>query len=70
MLKIESLHYVSHGDGRCVLNGQSQEAAAKIIVTAQLKMEDAYILTRIAWTLKKGLETYAFFQAPSCVPVA
>jgi hypothetical protein len=41
MLKSESLHYSSHGDGRRVLKDRSQEAAPKIIVTAQLKMEDA-----------------------------
>jgi hypothetical protein len=43
--------------------GESQEAAAKIIVTTRLKMEDACILTRIPWTLKKGSEKLCIFSA-------
>ncbi len=43
--------------------GESQEAAGKIIVSARLKMEDACILQRIPWTLKKkGSEKLCIFS--------
>jgi len=42
--------------------GESQEAA-KIIVIARLKMEDACILPHIPWTLKKkGSEKMCIFS--------
>jgi hypothetical protein len=69
MSKIKSLHLVHHGDRRCVLKGWKSRSSQAY--TYCLTQDEGRLHPNVYSINLEGrdLESCAYFQAPSCVPV-